>query len=246
MSGWKLSALALLALGAADLVALNAYFPDVWAPGEVQAADNAVKPVSPGPPREPVAKPEEPEPSVEPVADDTADSKQPEPVLVSDNTGKPEPVEEPPEEPGEDVVEEPPVKPPREELVARSDDEPPGDEPPEVAGTEATILFDTGRILLDDVSKAKLRKIVKLLKNRSDLLVLVEGHADQRGDEDQNLNLSSLRAKSVALFLRRRGVSRIRVRTAAYGETRLLIPENSPSAWQKNRRVVVRIHKGEP
>ena len=75
MSGWKLSALALLALGAADLVALNVYFPEVWAPGEVPVPDDSVQPVSPGPPREPVAEPEEPGLAVEPVADDKADSE---------------------------------------------------------------------------------------------------------------------------------------------------------------------------
>ena len=134
MSGWKLSALALLALGAADLVALNVYFPEVWAPGEVPVPDDSVQPVSPGPPREPVAEPEEPGPAVEPVADDKAEPKEPEPVLVADDTGKPEPAPETPEERVGDIVKEPPAEAPREDLVAKDDQEQPGDESPEAAG----------------------------------------------------------------------------------------------------------------
>src|SRR5690606_14060681 len=50
-------------------------------------------------------------------------------------------------------------------------------------------------------------------------LIEVQGHADERGQDEYNLSLTRDRAASVVEALVQRGVARDRLRSAGYGET---------------------------
>ena len=75
----------------------------------------------------------------------------------------------------------------------------------------------------------------------------IEGHADIRGTDDYNLDLSQRRADSVRAWFIRNGVEPARVDAIGYGRSRPRDPGDSEEAHARNRRVEFVVHrKGEP
>jgi len=64
----------------------------------------------------------------------------------------------------------------------------------------------------------------------------VEGHADERGTEEYNLQLSNRRAASVQRYLNTLGVSS-GLNTIGYGKNRPAVRGSNEEAWAANRRV---------
>ncbi len=75
-----------------------------------------------------------------------------------------------------------------------------------------------------------------LLKNKDANLVL-EGHADDRGNSAYNLALGERRAQSAKEYLVTLGVSAARVSTTSYGQEKPVCSEPNEDCWWKNRRV---------
>lgn len=76
----------------------------------------------------------------------------------------------------------------------------------------------------------------KWLKGHPSYLVMIEGHADERGTDAYNLALAERRAKATAEFLVSRGVAASRLKTVSYGEERPACTEKNEGCWSKNRR----------
>jgi peptidoglycan-associated lipoprotein len=74
------------------------------------------------------------------------------------------------------------------------------------------------------------------LKTNLNLLVLIEGHCDERGTNEYNLALGERRAKSAMNYLVSQGVQASRITIISYGEERPQCTERSDSCWAKNRR----------
>jgi OmpA-OmpF porin, OOP family len=75
---------------------------------------------------------------------------------------------------------------------------------------------------------------------------MIEGHTDNSGSSEYNLQLSQLRAQSVESFLLGSGVPPDRIRAIGYGETRPEAPNDSATGRQQNRRVeIVILNAGE-
>src|SRR5262252_337905 len=72
-------------------------------------------------------------------------------------------------------------------------------------------------------------------KNRVN--VTLEGHADERGTEEYNLQLSNRRAASVKKYLSDLGVSGGSLDTVGYGFNRPAVQGHNEAAWAANRRV---------
>jgi|GEM_PF-544397 len=70
----------------------------------------------------------------------------------------------------------------------------------------------------------------------NDLLVLVEGHCDERGTNEYNLALGERRAKAVRDHLVSRGIAAERITTVSYGEERPVCTEAAEDCWRRNRR----------
>ena len=68
------------------------------------------------------------------------------------------------------------------------------------------------------------------------VLILVEGHCDERNTREYNLALAERRANAVRDYLKSLGVSGDRVRTISYGEERPFALGQSEEAWRLNRR----------
>jgi peptidoglycan-associated lipoprotein len=67
-------------------------------------------------------------------------------------------------------------------------------------------------------------------------LILIEGHADERGTNEYNLALGERRAKSAMNYLVARGVAAARMTIISYGEERPLCTERNERCWARNRR----------
>jgi peptidoglycan-associated lipoprotein len=67
-------------------------------------------------------------------------------------------------------------------------------------------------------------------------LILIEGHADERGTNEYNLALGENRARVTREQLVARGVAASRITLVSYGEERPTCRENSEACWAHNRR----------
>jgi peptidoglycan-associated lipoprotein len=67
-------------------------------------------------------------------------------------------------------------------------------------------------------------------------LVLIEGHADERGTNEYNLALGESRARVTREQLVARGVAASRITLVSYGEERPTCSQTAEACWAKNRR----------
>lgn len=82
----------------------------------------------------------------------------------------------------------------------------------------------------------------KLLKEHPEYVrIYIEGHADDRGNDIYNLQLTQKRVESVRAALIARGVVGSRLVAKGYGEYCPLDPAHTEEAWAKNRRVELRV-----
>ena len=67
-------------------------------------------------------------------------------------------------------------------------------------------------------------------------LILIEGHADERGTNEYNLALGERRSKAAMNYLVAQGVAARRLTTISYGEERPRCSEKTETCWARNRR----------
>lgn len=77
-----------------------------------------------------------------------------------------------------------------------------------------------------------------MLKNRTKVKILIEGHCDERGSAEYNLALGERRAKSALQYLLTLGVSAERLSVVSYGKEKPAVQGSDEAAWAKNRRAV--------
>ena len=99
-----------------------------------------------------------------------------------------------------------------------------------------TVYFAFDRSDLRDEARPLLRSNGDQLRN-SGVPVRLEGHCDERGDEEYNLALGERRATAVKRYLEDLGVPSSRIRTISYGESKPAVRGHDESAWRYNRRV---------
>lgn len=84
----------------------------------------------------------------------------------------------------------------------------------------------------------KLSDNVDWLEHYPRAVVILEGHCDQTGGADYNMELGDRRAREVKSYLIGRGISPDRViMVVSFGEKRPVDPRESHFALRKNRRV---------
>jgi peptidoglycan-associated lipoprotein len=100
------------------------------------------------------------------------------------------------------------------------------------------VLFDYDSSVLNPVATQTLDRQAAWLKQYPDVIVTVEGHADERGTREYNLALGDRRASAVKNYLVALQVSDDRILTISYGEERPDDPSHDEGAWAQNRRAV--------
>ena len=105
-------------------------------------------------------------------------------------------------------------------------------------GVPDRVFFATNESILTTASRETLRAQAAWLRKNSDINVVLEGHADERGTREYNLALGERRANSAKDYLMTYGISSDRISVLSYGKERPVDAGSSPLAWSKNRRSV--------
>ncbi|MCA9533485.1 MAG: OmpA family protein [Myxococcales bacterium] len=104
------------------------------------------------------------------------------------------------------------------------------------------IYFETNSAQIMSRSNAILDAVAATLRGNPQIrLIEVQGHADERGNDQHNLRLTQDRAASVVEALVQRGVPRDRLRSAGYGELCPVNPAHNRDAYEENRRVEFKV-----
>jgi outer membrane protein OmpA-like peptidoglycan-associated protein len=117
-------------------------------------------------------------------------------------------------------------------------------------GTELVTLqpieFELDKDTLRDSAYPILDEVVKAFISNPDIeLVEVQGHTDEQGDDDYNLDLSKRRAATVMRYLREHGIAEARITSQGYGEKKPVDSRHTQAAYKVNRRVAFVILKRE-
>ena len=106
------------------------------------------------------------------------------------------------------------------------------------SGVPDRVFFATNETILTTASRDTLRKQAAWLRKNSDINIVLEGHADERGTREYNLALGERRANSAKDYLMTYGISENRISVLSYGKERPVDSGSNPLAWSKNRRSV--------
>jgi len=106
------------------------------------------------------------------------------------------------------------------------------------SGVPDRVFFATNESILTTRSRDTLRKQANWLRKNSDITIVVEGHADERGTREYNLALGERRANAAKDYLMTYGISGNRISVISYGKERPVDSGSNPLAWSKNRRSV--------
>ena len=98
------------------------------------------------------------------------------------------------------------------------------------------VRFDFDRALIRSDDARVLDANVEYLKNNVDTLVLIEGHADERGTAEYNLALGERRARAARDYLVSQGIAADRISLVSFGEERPECSEHVETCWVRNRR----------
>ena len=90
---------------------------------------------------------------------------------------------------------------------------------------------------LSSSAKDALKKDVDLLLTRPEVKINVDGHCDERGTDEYNMELGWKRAYAARDYLKKMGIDEARLFPASYGRSRPVVVGNDEDTWNKNRRV---------
>jgi len=110
-------------------------------------------------------------------------------------------------------------------------------EPQQTVSELQTVFFAFDSSELDEAARATLDGNYQWLSEHPGIHVLIEGHCDDRGTVEYNLNLGQRRADSVREFLIQKGLDPSTLHTISYGEERPLVEGSDEESWAMNRRV---------
>ena len=103
--------------------------------------------------------------------------------------------------------------------------------------TLGDVLFDTSQATLKSGAYGTLDRLATALRENSGRKVLIEGHTDNVGSDENNQGLSERRAQSVQSALMQRDVARSQMTALGKGENFPIASNESADGRQSNRRV---------
>ena len=101
------------------------------------------------------------------------------------------------------------------------------------------LLFKINSSALSDSAKFNLDRIATVFNNYPETIILVEGHTDNTGTVQYNIDLSKQRATIVTEYMISRGVSKDRFDVKWYGQDQPKYPNDTDANRKLNRRVEV-------
>ena len=112
---------------------------------------------------------------------------------------------------------------------------------PEAVIVLNNVFFDFDKATMKPESYPELNRLVTFLNNNAGVNVQIAGHTDSVGPEPYNLDLSKRRANSVVQYLYNKGVTKEKVKTVFFGETKPIDTNATREGREKNRRVEFKI-----
>ncbi|HAH25987.1 MAG TPA: hypothetical protein DCL77_19875 [Prolixibacteraceae bacterium] len=103
------------------------------------------------------------------------------------------------------------------------------------------VFFDTGSYELLPESKSELKRLIDFLINNKTLTIELEGHTDNVGSEEMNLNLSEMRAEAVYKYCVSKGIEESRMIFKGYGYSQPIASNDTPEGRALNRRTEFKI-----
>jgi OOP family OmpA-OmpF porin len=104
------------------------------------------------------------------------------------------------------------------------------------------ILFGLDSARLETASRPTLDKLAVAARACPDMRIEIAGHASAEGTAAANHRLSLRRARSVAAYLVRAGVSARRLEAVGYGASQPKAPNDTDDNKAKNRRIEFIVH----
>lgn len=100
-----------------------------------------------------------------------------------------------------------------------------------------SVKFKTASATLTQASVALVDRVADVLLNHPELKLTVEGHTDNVGAPDRNLALSKRRAEACVQRIVARGIPASRITAVGFGQSKPVVPNDSPANRKRNRRV---------
>jgi len=107
---------------------------------------------------------------------------------------------------------------------------------PKGGGKLAPVFFDLGQAVLSPEAMASLERDATCIQQHGFAKVVVEGHCDERGSEENNLRLGRRRAEAARTYLVSLGIAAGAIEAVSYSEERPVCTEQTEECWGKNRR----------
>jgi len=120
----------------------------------------------------------------------------------------------------------------------------PGSEKDFAVNVGDRIYFIVDTSTLTPEAQETLRRQAAWLRQYPNVIVQVEGHADERGTSEYNISFSARRATATREFLIAQGVQGNRISSIAYGKERPVALCDAEQCYSQNRRAVTVITGG--
>ena len=102
------------------------------------------------------------------------------------------------------------------------------------------VHFDFDQIKIKSEYRELLRQqsacVMQTLEARGDMILQIEGHADERGSDEYNVALGHRRANAIANSIMAYLTNPELTQIISYGEEFPLVPQSNKNAWARNRR----------
>jgi len=108
-------------------------------------------------------------------------------------------------------------------------------------GERLLVFFDYDKAELKTESYPELERVIELMRDNPAIKMTFEGHTDDQGSDDYNMDLSKRRAKAVMDYVVNGGIDKGRVHSEGFGESRPLAQGTTDEARAMNRRVEMKV-----
>ena len=104
------------------------------------------------------------------------------------------------------------------------------------------IYYDYDSFVLRAEAKVELNKLVTVLNNSPELVIVINSHTDEQGEEKYNLELSEKRAQAVVDYLVSSGISKNRLSAKGWGKSKpIKVNAKTEEENQMNRRTTFQV-----
>jgi peptidoglycan-associated lipoprotein len=98
------------------------------------------------------------------------------------------------------------------------------------------VYFGYDSSVLAPAELAKIQQAADYMTGNAGIVLIVEGHCDERGSNEYNLSLGEQRALALRSALVNLGISADRIQSRSFGEEKPAVLGSGEAAWAQNRR----------